>query len=1163
MPALESFSPATQAWFRGVFAAPTPVQEQAWATIGGGRHALVVAPTGSGKTLAAFLWALDRLAHAPPPASPLQRTRVLYVSPLKALAVDVERNLRAPLSGIADAARRAGTTPPDLTVGIRSGDTSPDERRRLARHPPDILITTPESLYLLLTSAARETLRGVDTVIIDEVHAVAGTKRGSHLALSLERLDALLATPAQRIGLSATVRPVADVARFLGGRHEVDVVAPVYARQVELEVVVPVPDLAELAATDGGDDATGSTPSPASIWPHVEERIVDLVEQHHSTLVFANSRRLAERLCARLNEVHHERQTGSDLPAPGALAPAAIMASGSTRGSDPSGDIARAHHGSVSREQRAQIEDALKSGQLPAVVATSSLELGIDMGAIDLVVQVEPPPSVASGLQRVGRAAHHVDGVSRGVVFPKHRGDLVPTAVVVERMRVGDIESVAIPRNPLDVLAQQIVAMVAMDDWSVSELLVLVRRAMPYQSLPDSAFDAVLDMLAGRYPSEAFASLRPRLVWDREAGVLRARPGAQRLAVTNPGTIPDRGLFGVFIVGSEQVPGARGGRRVGELDEEMVYESRVGDVFSLGATSWRIEEITHDQVRVVPAPGQPGRLPFWHGDAAGRPVELGRAIGAFVRELSALDATAATARLRKAGLDDWAASNTLAYLAEQRAATGHVSDDTTIVVERFRDELGDWRVALHSPFGARVHTPWAMALAQRLRDATGMDVQAMPSDDGIVLRLPDVETADGAAPAVAEHALLPPDEVEALATAAVSGSALFAARFREAAGRALLLPRQRPDRRAPLWQQRQRAAQLLSVASEHDQFPIVLETMREVLQDVFDVPALRELMRDIANGKVRLVEVETQQPSPYARSLLFSYVGAFLYEGDTPLAERRAAALSLDATLLAELLGQAELRELLDPDSLDSVEAQLQRLAPDRQARDVEGAADLLRWLGPLTTSEAVERGVDPAWLEQLVQQRRVVRVRIGAGEAFAAVEDLGRLRDALGVPPPPGVSVAFLDPVADPVGDLVARFARTHAPFTVDAVCASLGLSTGAVTSALDRLAALGQVVSGEFRPGGVGQEWCDAGVLRQIRRRSLAALRREAEPVPLRALARFLPEWQGLGGQWRGVDGVAAVVEQLRGVPLPASVLESLILPEPRGRLPPGHARRTDGRR
>ena len=1145
MPALEQFSPATRAWFRGVFAAPTTVQEQAWATIGRGRHALVVAPTGSGKTLAAFLWALDRLAHTPVPDDPLRRTRVLYVSPLKALAVDVERNLRAPLSGIADAAHRAGTAQPDVTVGIRSGDTAPDERRRLARRPPDILITTPESLYLMLTSQARETLRGVDTVIVDEVHAVAGSKRGSHLALSLERLDALLAVPAQRIGLSATVRPVADVARFLGGRHEVEVVAPAYPKQVELEVVVPVPDLAELSHSRGADSGDDADPRPTTIWPHVEERIVDLVEAHRSTLVFANSRRLAERLCARLNEIHHERTLGTTLPSPGSLVPAVVMASGSTRGCDPAAEIARAHHGSVSREQRAQIEDALKSGQLPAVVATSSLELGIDMGAIDLVIQVEPPPSVASGLQRVGRAAHHVAGVSRGVVFPKHRGDLVPTAVIVERMRTGDIESVAIPRNTLDVLAQQVVAMVAMDDWNVSELLAVVRCAMPFQALPDSAFDAVLDMLAGRYPSDAFASLRPRLVWDRDAGVVTARPGAQRLAVQNPGTIPDRGLFGVFIVGSEQAPGVRGGRRVGELDEEMVYESRVGDVFSLGATSWRIEEITHDQVRVSPAPGQPGRLPFWHGDAAGRPVELGRAIGAFVRELTALDPTAATARLRAAGLDDWAASNTLAYLAEQRRATGHVSDDKTIVVERFRDELGDWRVAIHSPFGARVHTPWAMALAQRMRDATGMDVQAMPSDDGIVLRLPDVDTPDGQAPAVAEHALLPADEVEALATRAVGGSALFASRFREAAGRALLLPRQRPDKRAALWQQRQRSAQLLAVAGEYPQFPIVLETMREVLQDVFDVPALRELMRDIADGTVRLVEVETQQPSPYARSLLFSYVGAFLYEGDTPLAERRAAALSLDATLLAELLGQAELRELLDPDALEQVERELQRLTPDRLARDAEDAADLLRLLGPLTTTAAAERGVEPGWLTQLRDQRRAVVVRIGGADVWAAVEDLGRLRDALGVPPPPGVAAAFLEPVADPVGDLVARYARTRGPFSVAGAGAALGLSASAVAAALDRLAAVGQVVTGELRPGGAGQEWCDAQVLRLIRRRSLAALRREAEPVPAVTLGRFLPDWHGVGGQWRGVDGVAAVVEQLRGLALPASVWESLVLP------------------
>ena len=1137
---LSGFSDATRAWFAGSFAAPTPAQAQAWDTIARGENALVVAPTGSGKTLAAFLWALDRLASTPRPADPAHRTRVLYVSPLKALAVDVERNLRAPLTGIRALAERAGELPVDVTVGVRSGDTPVEERRALQRKPPDILITTPESLFLMLTSRARETLEHVETVIVDEVHAVAGTKRGAHLALTLERLDERLARPAQRIGLSATVRPVDEVARFLGGQRPVTVVQPDERKPVELRVVVPVEDLSAMGEPTGefeGSAAGGGR--AASVWPHVEERIVDLVAAHRSTIVFANSRRLAERLCSRLNEVWTERTTGAPLPFEGDLVPATIMASGSTRGADPTHELARAHHGSVSREQRAQIEDDLKSGRLPAVVATSSLELGIDMGAVDLVVQVEAPPSVASGLQRVGRAEHRVEGISRGVVFPKHRGDLLATAVVTERMREGAIEELSVPRNPLDVLAQHIVAMVAMDAWDVDALAALVRRAAPFASLPASAFDAVLDMLSGRYPSDAFAELKPRIVWDRGGNQLTARPGAQQLAVINGGTIPDRGLFGVFL------PGDGPGRRVGELDEEMVYESRVGDVFSLGASSWRIEDITHDRVLVSPAPGQPGRLPFWHGDSIGRPAELGRALGGFVREISALSDDAATDRLLSAGLDAWAAGNLLAYLREQQDATQHLPDDRTIVVERFRDEIGDWRVTVHSPFGGRVNVPWALALAQRVRDELGVDVQAMPSDDGIVLRLPDADLDADETKALTAHLLLASEDVERMVTDAVGGSALFASRFRECAARALLLPRRRPDRRSPLWQQRQRSAQLLGVVSEHATFPIVLETMREVLQDVFDVPALTDLMRQLESGSIRMVEVETPAASPFARSLLFSYIGAFMYEGDAPLAERRAQALALDSTLLAELLGQAELRELLDEDAIADVEQQLARLTPERAARDAEDVADLLRVLGPLSTAELALRGADPSWVEELVAARRAVLVRIAGEQRYAAVEDVGRLRDALGVPPPMGVAVAFLEPVGDPLGDLVARYARTHGPFTVDDVAMRFGLGPAVVRDTLERLAALGRVVVGEFRPRGSGAEWCDVEVLRQLRRRSLAALRKEVEPVPPEALGRFLPAWQGVGRGLRGPEGVLAAIEQLRGVAVPASVLETQVLP------------------
>src|SRR5690349_5792771 len=1152
----ERFSPATRTWFDGAFEQATAAQRGAWAAAQAGRHALVVAPTGSGKTLAAFLWGLDRLAAEPPPEDPRHRCRVLYVSPLKALAVVLERNLRARRARIRQAATRLGQPLPDVQVGLRSGDTAADERRQLARRPPDILITTPESLFLMLTSAARDALRGVETVIVDEVHAVCSTKRGAHLAVSLERLDQLLPRPAQRVGLSATVRPVEEVARFLAGGRDVTVVQPPAQKSVELRVVVPVEDMSQLGEPTG--EVHGSAAGAErriSIWPAVEERVLDLVQQHRSTIVFANSRRLAERLTARLNELAYERrygQTAQDLSAydaldggdsgvgaappdwrdtgattpPGGWAPgprqpggmpAAVSAQAGTGDGAPV-VVARAHHGSVSREQRTLVEEELKSGRLPAVVATSSLELGIDMGAVDLVVQVEAPPSVAAGLQRVGRAGHQVGAVSRGVMFPKYRGDLVESAVVAERMQAGRIEAMRYPRNPLDVLAQQVVAMVALDAWTVDELAALVRRAAPFATLPTSALESVLDMLSGRYPSDEFAELRPRLVWDRVTGTLTGRPGAQRLAVTSGGTIPDRGLFGVFLAAGAGEPG----RRVGELDEEMVYESRVGDVFLLGSTSWRIEDITHDRVLVSPAPGQPGKMPFWKGDAPGRPVELGRALGAFLREVSSAPADTGAARAKAAGLDDWGTANLLAYLSEQKESTRHVPDDRTLLVERFRDELGDWRLVVHSPFGAPVNAPWALAITARLRERYGVEIQSMHSDDGIVLRLPET---DGEPP-TAEVALFEPDEIEQLVTAEVGGSALFASRFRECAARALLLPKRDPRRRTALWQQRQRAAHLLQVASGYGSFPIVLETMRECLQDVFDVPGLVGIMSDLRSRTVRLVEVETPQPSPFARSLLFGYVGMFLYEGDAPLAERRAQALSLDTALLAELLGQAELRELLDADSVDST-------------------ADLLRLLGDLTTAEALARGATPAWLAELEASRRAIRVRIAGEERWIAIEDAGRVRDALGAPLPTGVPEAFTEPVRDPLGDLVARYARTHGPFHAADCAGRLGLGVAVVAATLERLASTGRVAAGEFRPGGTGTEWCDAEVLRTLRRRSLAKLRKDVEPVPTSALARFLPAWQGVGSRARGADGLLRVVEQLAGAVVPASALETTVLP------------------
>lgn len=1182
---LERFTPATQDWFRGAFTAPTPAQAGAWEAISQGKHALVVAPTGSGKTLSAFLWAIDSVFRERIAAGAVagdkekkakkdaeaSRTRILYISPLKALGVDVERNLRSPLIGIGQSARRLDMPAPAVTVGVRSGDTTSSDRRKLVSDPPDILITTPESLYLMLTSRAGETLRDVHTVIIDEVHAVAATKRGAHLAVSLERLDALRAAhghdePAQRIGLSATVRPIDEVARFLGGAAPVEIVAPPASKTFELGVVVPMDDMTNpppppgASTTTADEDAAEYTEVTGSVWPHVEEAIVDRILQNKSTIVFSNSRRLAERLTGRLNEIYSER---IGVPLPDATVPASMMAqAGATAGADPV--LAKAHHGSVSKEQRAQVEEELKSGVLRCVVATSSLELGIDMGAVDLVIQVEAPPSAASGLQRVGRAGHQVGEISRAALFPKHRGDVLHTAIVTERMLAGKIEAIQVPRNPLDILAQQTVAASALGAISVEEWFETVRRSAPFQSLPRSAYEATLDLLAGRFPSDEFAELRPRLVWDRDAGTLTGRPGAQRIAVTSGGTIPDRGLFGVFVAGEST------GARVGELDEEMVYESRVGDVFTLGTTSWRIAEITHDRVNVIPAYGQPGKVPFWHGDGIGRPFELGEALGKFSREVSSAAPEKAAQRLIEAGLDEQARANLMAHLTEQREATGTLPTDRSLTVERGHDEVGDWRVILHSPYGMKVHAPWALAINARVRERLGVEGSAVASDDGIIVRLPDAESE----PPGAELFVFDPDELEQLVTQEVGGSALFASRFRECAARALLMPRTNPNRRTPLWQQRQRSAQLLEVARRHPTFPVILETLREVLQDVYDLPSLRRLATSIADRRIRLVETQPSQPSPYARDLLFGYVGAFMYEGDSPLAERRAAALSVDPALLGELLGTVELRELLDPAVIAQFEREVQRLDPERRARGLEGVADLLRVLGPLdaaevalrlerapetTTDTALDTATDAdtgamveaaaAHLDALVAARRAIPVTIAGTTRIAAIEDAGRLRDALGAALPTGIPVAFLEPMADPLGDLVARYARTHGPFTTDALASRLGIGAAVARHTLQRLEHSGRLTSGYFLPEASGSgsetEWCDTEVLRRLRMRSLAAIRGSVEPVSPEAYARFLPDWQHLHRPLEGIDGVLTVIEQFAGVPIPASAWESLVLP------------------
>ena len=1114
---LAPFSEATRTWFREAFAEPTPAQARGWTAISGGRHALIHAPTGSGKTLAAFLWCIDRLMTEPPPAR--KTVRVLYISPLKALTYDVERNLRAPLAGIGRTAQRLGIEVPEIRIGSRTGDTPADARRQLAKTPPDILVTTPESLYLLLTSQAREILRGVEHVIVDEVHAIAATKRGSHLALSLERLSHLADADPQRIGLSATQRPLSAIAGYLGGTgRDVDIVDAGARKSLDLEVIVPVDDMARMGEVMDVDEAPGGAAAGPearhSIWPSIHPRLLELIRAHRSTLIFVNSRRLAERLAQRLNELAGE-------------------------------ELVRAHHGSVAREQRLEIEEQLKQGKLPALVATSSLELGIDMGAIDLVVQIESPPSVASGMQRIGRAGHSVGERSIGKIFPKFRGDLVEAAVVVERMLAGKIEETHIPRNPLDVLAQQVVAICADGRWTVDDLHRLVTRADSFRDLSREQLIGVLDMLSGRYPSDEFADLKPRIVWDRQTDEVASRNDARVVAITSGGTIPDRGLYGVFLPGDDA---GRGGRRVGELDEEMVYESRVGETFLLGASTWRIEEIKPDRVIVTPAPGEPGKMPFWHGDAIGRPIELGRAIGAFLRELEHLKPDAAVRRVRADhALDERAARNLVAYLGEQREVTGALPTDRTIIVERFRDELGDWRVALLTPFGGRVHAPWSMAIEHRLRERHGVDVQAMWSDDGIAVRLPEGVESDGAT--IESALLLEPEEIEELLMSELGGSAMFAARFRENAARALLLPRRRPGQRTPLWMQRQKSADLLAVASQYGSFPIILETYREILRDVFDMPALVELLGAIRSRQVRVVSIESRSASPFASSLMFDYLGSFMYEGDAPLAERRAQALALDRDLLAELLGSEELRELLDPDAVADLELELQALAANRQARTIDGVADLLRRLGDLRTDEVEARCADGfaagAALDELERARRAVRVRIGGEERWIAVEDVGRYRDAVGASPPPGVAETWLAASAAPLDALLVRWARSHAPFTADAPAARWGIARSAVEDHLRGLAAAEALLEGAFRPGGAAHEFTDPDVLRQLRRRSLARLRREVEPVDPEALARFLPAWHGVGSTAGGLGRLVEVVAQLEGVAIPASVLERDVLP------------------
>lgn len=1114
-----TFSPATLAWFNASFPAATPAQEAGFAHILRSEHTLISAPTGSGKTLAAFLVAIDRLVTRP--IDEPSATRVIYVSPLRALAFDVEKNLRAPIVGIRHAAERLGVAFREPAVAMRTGDTSARDRQRMLRNPPDILITTPESLYLMLTSSARSTLANVDTVIIDEIHAMAATKRGAHLALSLERLEELTMQSPQRIGLSATQRPLEEVARFLGGFRDgaaraVSIVDAGARKPLEIEVVVPVEDMADLGRSTSelrsGPASGAAVERRTSIWPSITPRILDQVQQHRSTIIFCNSRRGAERLAAQLNELASEMGIAN-------------------------GEFVKAHHGSLAREQRVIIEDQLKQGKLRALVATSSLELGIDMGAVDLVIQVESPGAVSRGMQRIGRAGHSVGEASKGKMYPKHRHDLLEVAVVARQMIDANIEPTRYLRNPLDVLAQHIVAHVAMHpDCRVDALTSMIRRCANFADLSDELRNNVLDLLAGRYPSEEFGDLRPRLVWDRIANTLRARDGAQRLAVTNGGTIPDRGMFGVFMPD---------GTRVGELDEEMVYETRPGETFILGASTWRIEDVSFDRVVVTPAPGEPGKMPFWHGDQPGRPVALGRAVGEFLRTLRETHARspqeAQTTLIERHCLDQLAATNLLSYVVEQVEATQVLPDDRTIVIERFRDEIGDWRVCIHSPFGAPVHAPWAIAIERRLLERHGIPVETMWADDGIVLRLPE---AIDRLPT--DELLIDPEEIAEVLVAAIPNTSLFAARFRECAARALLLPRRRPDQRTPLWQQRQKAADLLAVAAKYPTFPMLLETSRECLQDVFDVLALRDVLSQLRSRAIRLVSVDTPKASPFAQSLLFRWIGAYMYEGDAPLAERRAAALALDRDLLEDLLGAEELRELLDAGAIADVELELQHLSSERLARTIDEVHDVLRRVGDLGRQELSLRCEPTAagFIDDLVTQRRAIEVVVAGESRYVAAEDAARYRDGIGCALPLGLPQAFTNPVDSPLVEIVARYARTHAPFLARHVAERFGVGVERVATALYELEAVGRVVRGEFRPQGTEREWCDTEVLRRIRRRSLAKLRKEVEPVDQATFVRFLLDWHGINAPTAGMESLTNAISMLSGTAIVASTLENDVL-------------------
>jgi ATP-dependent helicase Lhr and Lhr-like helicase len=1114
---LLDFHPVVRAWFERTYHEPSPPQMLGWPSIAAGRHTLILAPTGSGKTLAAFLWAINHLVEERLAGEPASGVRILYVSPLKALNNDIHRNLEEPLAGIQAEARLQALHLPPITTAVRTGDTPASKRASMLRKPPDILITTPESLYLMLTSPrARGIFRTVHYVIVDEIHSVCGNKRGVHLSLSLERLARVAEQEFIRIGLSATQRPLDLIARYLGGvdrstgRPEPRPVAIIDAgqkKQMDLRVECAAPDFSLL--------------SPEGIWPLVFREMLENIRRHRTTLVFVNNRRLAERIAAKLNEmILGTGQTFGLYAVP--------HSTGATLESNPGIEAGtpipvQAYHGSMSREARERMEDDLKAGRLSVLVATSSLELGIDIGSIDLVIQVQSPKGIGRGLQRVGRSGHLVTAGSKGRIYPTHREDLVESAVVARAMTLHDVEPVNIPENCLDVLAQQIVAMVSVEEWDAEELYTLVRQSYCYRELPSDLYGSVLQMLAGRYAHEAFRDLRARISWDRVNNTLRALPGSNHLAITSGGTIADRGYFGVYL--------EDGRTRVGEVDEEFILESRVGDTFILGSSVWRMIAIDANRLTVVAAPGQPARMPFWRGEGIGRSFEVGRQIGEFRRTIGArLDTPGCTEQIQQAyPVDGRSAWNIVEHLRRQREATGMVPNDRLILIEGFRDEIGDPRIIIHSCFGRRVNALLGLVLARRLENRVAVEPQMLYNDDGILLRCSDVDTL----PLDLLEGLTPGEASEIILTDILS-SPLFGGQFRQNASRALLMPRAAPGRRTPLWLQRLRAADLLQVARQVDDFPIVVETIRDVLQDVLDYTHLQAVVRDIAGGSISVRTVQTDFPSPFATGLLFDFIAVYMYEWDQPRSDRLTQFVSINREVLSGILNIDTIRSLVRPEAVTAVESRLQHTAEGTQARSPEELLEILLRVGDLTDSELSDRcaGLAPHIVEDLARNGRAIRMEVGGEARWVAGEE----------------RILYTDPGTHaPV--LLRRYLQTHGPVGTARLASRFGLAADRVEQVLTQLSEREPISrrpgSGD-QAGGVEADWFYRPTMERIQRSTLQILRKEIRPSPIDGYTRFLFRWQHLspGTQFEGRTGLAACLEQMQGLPLPSETWEREIL-------------------